>query len=77
MNSDFRTVINGYKITDTFSSEFVPEDKYLNEWEEFYYSTVITNAKQRFMKYQLGEKNDVDREKIIKEINYYENIILG
>lgn len=75
LNSDFKTVINGDKITDTFSSEFVPNDKYITEWNEFYDNTLITNAKQRFMEYQLGKNVDVDQEKILKEINCYENII--
>lgn len=75
LNSDFKTVINGDKITDTFSSEFVPDEKYLNEWKEFYYKTIMKNAKDRFMEYQLGKKREVDQEKILKEINYYENAI--
>ncbi|QIB69294.1 hypothetical protein Ami103574_08140 [Aminipila butyrica] len=77
LNSDFKTVINGDKITDSFTSEFVPEEKYLIEWKEFYYETIITNAKNRFMEYHLGRKREVDQEKILKEIKYYEKLIFG
>lgn len=75
LNSDFRTVINEDKITNTFSSEFTPEEKYLMEWKEFYYNIVLANAKQRFMEYQLDKKVNVDKEKILKEIHYYESIV--
>lgn len=75
LNSDFGTVINGDKITDSFSSEFVPNERFIDEWKEFYNNTVITNAKRRFIDYHLGYKSDVDYEKILKEIGHYENII--
>lgn len=75
MNSEFKTVINLDKISNTFSSEFIPDEKYLEEWNDFYSNTMMVNAKQRFMEYQLSNKITVDKEKILKEINYYEDIV--
>lgn len=76
LNSDFRTVINGDKITNTFRSDFVPEEKYMMEWKKFY-NTMFANAERRFMEYHLNKRSDVDMEKILKEIHYYENIIFN
>lgn len=75
LNSDFRTVMSGDKITDSFSSEFAPDEIYIDEWKEFYNNTVIANAQRRFFDYHLGNRSDVDYEKILKEISYYENMI--
>lgn len=77
LNSDLRTVMNGDKITDSFSSEFIPDEMFIDAWKTFYNCTVNTNAQRRFLDYHLGNRSDVNYGKVLKEISYYENIIFN
>lgn len=75
LNSDFKSVINEDKITNTFKNEFNTDKRYREGWNNFYENTIFKNSRQRFFEYQLGKKSDIEMEKIIAEISYYENLI--
>lgn len=75
LNTNFTTVISNDKISDSFSHEFIPEEKYYAEWNEFYTNILNPNAKKRFIEYLTDSKDNVNNNKIIEEIKFYENIV--